>query len=275
MDHDKLNGVCAVVVTYNRPLILKNCLSSLLTQVPYGLVHIHVVINSSDDETVGVIKSLDVTGDIISYSRYENEGPAGGFYYGLARFLEGSWRYAWLMDDDVMVDKTCLNELIKDTPNHSYIFPKVVKADGEEVVSFGWWAVLIARINIERAGLPLKELFYWAEDTEYLQNRLMRVYGIIPYRSATARVTHLHQRNEKRPSWYYYYTIRNTLYYRNYIAGYTWYRFKRTLFLFPQSMYAILTKEDNKITKLRLLCYGVYHGVMGKIGKVISPELYK
>jgi rhamnopyranosyl-N-acetylglucosaminyl-diphospho-decaprenol beta-1,3/1,4-galactofuranosyltransferase len=271
----ELQQVCAVVVTYNRAGVLKDCLLRLQAQQQYGLGHIHVVINSSDEETIQVIRMADEGRKLISYSHYNNEGPAGGFHYGLARFLDGPWNYVWLMDDDVMVEKECLLELMKLAPEHAYIFPKVIKMDGDEIVSFGWWGVILSRTLVERAGLPIKEFFYWAEDTEYLQNRIMRKLGEKPYRCTTAVVTHLHQRNVKRPSWYYYYTMRNTLYYRNYLAGYTWYRFKRTLYLFPQSLFRILFKEENKIRKIGLLFYGLYHGAIGKIGKLVDPTLNK
>ena len=275
MDRDERNSVCAVVVTYNRPQELWACLSSLLAQKTYGLDHIHVVVNSFDEATLVSIRSLMAEDSLISISRFDNVGPAGGFHYGIKRFLEGSWKFVWLMDDDIVVDEYCLTNLLQHASDHTYIFPRVIKGDGEEVVSFGWWGVLIAREVIVHAGLPLKELFYWAEDTEYLQNRLTRVCRIVPFRSERAMVKHLHQRKEKRPSWYYYYTMRNTLYYRTYVAGYTWYRFRRTLILFPQSLYTILTKEDNKIKKIGLLFYGFYHGLIGRIGRLVDPALNK
>jgi len=270
-----MKRVFATIVTFNRPEMLKDCIAALLNQSAFGLGRIHVVVNSTDVETVDVIKSfqVDLTSDFITYECHDNPGPAGGFFYGLKRFLSEDTDYVWLMDDDVVVDKLCLRELLACSTDNDYIFPRVIKADGEEIVSFGWWGVLLARELVVKAGLPIPELFYWTEDTEYLQNRLVRVFNTSPMRCKTGMVRHLHQRKKKHPSWYYYYTTRNTIYYRTYIIGYNWHRIKRTLFLFPHSLFMILFKEDNKFKKIKLMIYGLYHGVIGKIGKLIDPSL--
>src|SRR5690606_33418825 len=151
---------------------------------------------------------------IISYQIYDNVGPAGGFFYGLKKFLESNCEFVWLMDDDIIPHPGCLEALIKYAEFEPYVFSKVQKVTGEEVQAFGWWGVLISKSIVSKVGLPIKDFFYWTEDTEYLQNRMIRKFKIIPYRCESAVVEHLHQRNGNRPSWYYYYTIRNTLYYR-------------------------------------------------------------
>ncbi len=265
-----MNTVCAIIVTFNRPDILKECLAALMTQS--GLDHIHVVINSPDPHTIGVTQSFDES-HFISYEVHDNPGPAGGFHHGLKWFLNQKYSFCWLMDDDVVVGENCLKQLVLCSVQHEYIYPRVVKGDGKEIVSFGWWGVLIKRDLIMRAGLPIAELFFWKEDTEYLQNRLMRVYGVAPFRCLSAVANHLHLRKKKRPSWYYYYTVRNTLYYHNYIAGYTWYRVKKTFVLFPHALFMILFREDNKLRKMRLVSIGIFHGIIGKIGKLIDPAL--
>jgi hypothetical protein len=100
----------------------------------------------------------------------------------------------------------------------------------------------------------------------------MRVHGIQPVRCTSAKVEHLHDRTRSKPTWYYYYAPRNTLYYRNYIAGYTWYRVKRTVYLFPALCYDILRNEKKKVKKLAFVFYGIYHGMTGTIGKTVDPE---
>jgi hypothetical protein len=141
--------------------------------------------------------------------------------------------------------------------------------------SYGWWGVLLSRHIVTRAGVPLTELFYWAEDTEYLQNRIRRIFKVLPYTCRRAVVRHLHTRGQKRASWYYYYVIRNTLYYRIYIVSFSAKRLVRTLVLILGSLVKIFFKEDRKVKKLALLSYGIYHGIIGKLGKIIDPELNK
>lgn len=269
-----MKNVFAVIVTFNRPERLQACLSSLVTQQKFGLNRIHVVVNSPDARTIEVINSFD-DGDLVTYQKYDNPGPAGGFAYGLRKFLSADADYAWLMDDDIIVDPLCLQELMKCTDQHEYVLPKVNKESGEEVVSYGWWGVLVSRGLVLKTGLPIPELFFWAEDTEYLQHRMVYRHGVKPFRCKEAVVNHLHLRSNKRPSWYYYYVIRNTIYYRMFITGYSWRRLSRTVYLFVQSVARILTREENKWRKLRLMAYGTYHGVKGKIGKLVDPALNK
>jgi GT2 family glycosyltransferase len=269
--------VFAIIVTFNRPLVLQKCLDSLIPQIEQGLSNVHVVVNSSDPETPDLIRRYadQFFSDRLTFELQDNSGPAGGFHHGLMRFMESSVDYAWLMDDDIIVGKECLHQMLTEASGKDFIFPRVITSSGEEVVSFGWWGVLLSANLVRKAGLPMKELFYWAEDTEYLQNRIMRLLKVKPYRCKRATVHHLHNRVLKRPSWYYYYTARNTLYYRNHIVGYTWYRFKRTIYLFPYLFFSIMFREENKLRKFRLLFRGIVHGLQGKTGKTIDPYIYR
>jgi rhamnopyranosyl-N-acetylglucosaminyl-diphospho-decaprenol beta-1,3/1,4-galactofuranosyltransferase len=268
-------NVFAVIVTFNRPHVLKNCIDSLAAQKQFGLDHVHVVVNSRDAETPALLNDFQhLYPGWISFQLQDNAGPAGGFYFGIKTFLDSDAQYAWLMDDDIIVENSCLRFLLEEASTNDFVFPKVIMSNGNEVVSFGWWGVLLKRTLIEKVGLPIKDLFYWAEDTEYLQNRIKRQNKVQPARSNFAIVHHLHNRSDKKPTWYYYYTARNTLLYNNYIAGYTWYRFKRTIYLFPYLFYQILVKEDRKLSKIKLLMYGTMHGMIGRSGKTIDPFLY-
>jgi rhamnopyranosyl-N-acetylglucosaminyl-diphospho-decaprenol beta-1,3/1,4-galactofuranosyltransferase len=266
--------VVAVVVTYKRPEILREAIAHLFNQVPFGLAGIFISVNSADEETSSYVNALveEKAGFVVA-CYYDNEGPAGGIFYGMKYFMEKTTAsHVWLMDDDVIVQDDCLRQMLACSTTSGYVYPKVKTEKSDAFFSFGWSAVLLKRSVVDQVGFPIRELFYWAEDTEYLQNRLTRVFQI-PYTICeTALVHHLHRESRTKPSWYYYYSVRNTLYYRTYIAGYTWYRFKRTLYLFPNLLHAILFKEKNKVKKLNLFTRGVFDGLRGKIGKTINPE---
>lgn len=268
-----MSRVFAVVVTYKRPDVLKSCLQALLDQHAFGLERIHVVVNSDEQATVDVIQTFSVGAVVTTFEKHDNVGPAGGFHYGLKAFLESNCTHVWLLDDDVIVQDNCLHTLLHENKT-GYIYPRVFTDAQANYISFGWSAVLLNREIVEEAGLPIKDLFYWAEDTEYLQDRIMRKLGYNPLRSVVAVVNHMHQVTPRKPSWYYYYSVRNTIYYRTYIAGYTWYRFKRTVYLLPYSLYTILFKERNKGAKLILFIRGVWDGIFGRIGKSINPPSY-
>jgi GT2 family glycosyltransferase len=265
------HSVFAIVVTFNRPDVLRVCIDSLLTQTEYGLKRIHVVVNSTDDATKVLLQTYNT--DLITHEFLNNPGPAGGFNAGLQRFIKEEQSLVWLMDDDVVVEGDCLKELLRHALNEEYIYPTVLTANGKELGSYGWWGLVLSKRIVEKVGLPMTELFYWAEDTEYLQHRIRRVNKIVPFKCKSAVVKHLHIRTEKRPSWYYYYVLRNTLFYRIYILKFSSHHLKRVLYLIYTSIFRILFKEKRKTRKIRLLLLGIYHGLIGKIGKLVDPAL--
>jgi len=261
--------VYAVVVTYNRADILFECLNAVLNKSTSKINHVHIVVNSNDQATIDVIYGYIKThAGRVSFEIFDNIGPAGGFYYGLKKFLNSDCDYVWLMDDDILPESNCLKELLACTKNHPYVFSKVLKHNGENVRGFGWWGVLISKGIVRKVGLPLKEFFYWTEDTEYLQNRMIRKNKTIPYRCGKAIVIHMHQRTKKKPDWYYYYTIRNTLHYRIRIFPLNFKGFIRLCHMFFGLFYRILFKEPNKLMKSSYMILGVYHAIIGKLGKL-------
>src|SRR5690606_21582933 len=105
--------ILAVVVTYRRPDVLFKCLEAVLINSTRKVDELHVIINSSDSETIEIIKSFLPLGITkISYEIFENIGPAGGFYFGLQRFLKSDCDYVWLMDDDIIPENNCLESLL-------------------------------------------------------------------------------------------------------------------------------------------------------------------
>jgi GT2 family glycosyltransferase len=263
--------VFAIVVTFNRPDILRVCIDSLLTQIEYGLKRIHVVVNSADEGTKIVLQSYK--SDFITHEFLDNPGPAGGFNIGLRQFIKEGQSHVWLMDDDIVVHGDCLKELMRHAGDEEYIYPTVLTAKGKELGSYGWWGVVLSKEIVKTVGFPIAELFYWIEDTEYLQHRLRRVHKLVPFRCKSAVVRHLHIRTEKRPSWYYYYVPRNTLYYRIYILKFNLHSLKRVLHLICTLIFRIVFREKNKLKKIGLMILGIYHGLNGKIGKLVDPAL--
>ena len=264
-------SVFAIVVTFNRPDTLRVCIDSLFTQLEFGLCRIHVIVNSTDDGTKALLQTYK-TG-LITHEFLDNPGPAGGFNSGLQQFLREEQSHVWLMDDDVVVQGDCLRELLRCASKEEYIYPMVLAENGKELGEYGWWGPLLSRGVVEKVGLPITELFYWVEDTEYLQHRIRRVNKIIPFRCKSAVVKHLHIRSEKRPSWYYYYVLRNSIFYRKYILKFNLHHLNRLLYLICASIARIVLREDRKSKKICLMGLGIYHGLIGKIGKLVDPGL--
>ena len=268
--------VFVVIVTYKRARILANCLQSLFNQNLAEGDHVHVVVNSRDKETLQLLAVWTASFPLkLTFEILNNEGPAGGFYSGLSRFVaEGRFQYAWLMDDDIVAEPGCLKALLNHAAAHEYLYPSVITSTGKKVVSFGWWGVFLSLDLVRTVGLPLRELFYWAEDSEYLQYRISWKHRVMPFRVDAAVVTHLHNRSSRRPSWYYYYTCRNTIFYRLYRTGITKYGVKVVAGIIPYLVYNIVLRENRKLFKLKLVLLGLWHGLRGKLGKTIDPELY-
>ena len=83
-----MEKVIAVIVTYNRIKLLKECLNAVLSQT-YKVHKIVLIDNASTDGTADLfIKGGEYDKDVIDYRRMEtNLGGAGGFYEGI-RFAE-------------------------------------------------------------------------------------------------------------------------------------------------------------------------------------------
>lgn len=102
--------VCAVVVTYNRKALLRECLDSLLTQTR-ALDHILVVNNASTDGTEQVLASEYPSVQVISLP--ENTGGAGGFHTGMKWALEERFDWVWVMDDDIRLRPDALEVMLR------------------------------------------------------------------------------------------------------------------------------------------------------------------
>lgn len=104
----KIERIVAVVVTYNRLELLKQCLESLCQQTR-KLDAIIVVNNSSTDGTSEWLKKQKNLFVITQ----ENLGGAGGFYTGMKVAYNKGYDWILVTDDDVIFDKKSINEMLK------------------------------------------------------------------------------------------------------------------------------------------------------------------
>lgn len=265
--------VLAIIVAYNSPDALTRCLRSLDSQTrPVDAV---LIIDNSEPTP------LDLSGlDLPVMSRTEvipagsNLGPAGGFALGLAWFQEGGHHtHAWLMDDDTYPEERALEILLERSSSlrrGSAVFPSAVyEATGVAMNYPGWSGVLIDRLAVQLAGLPMAELFWWAEDTEYLQHRLPRK-GVLVARADEARVLYdLVRRVGGRPAWKYYYEVRNMIWFR--VAeqrGSEGHKLPRTLVRLLGS--AVVS--EGRSQKVRMYAKGFADGMRGRLGSQVRPR---
>lgn len=184
--------IAAVVVTYNRLKLLKQCIESLRNQT-HKLDEIIIVNNSSND---GTLEWLNEQVDLTIITQ-ENSGSAGGQYTGIKTAYEKGYDWIWCFDDDCIVNSDALLKLIEFNPDERTVLNSTVLAIDQSVAGKLAFAIydkqknilyrninnfhstvvpsanffngtLLNRNIIRSVGLPLKILFIRGEEYEYL-----------------------------------------------------------------------------------------------------------
>jgi GT2 family glycosyltransferase len=257
--------VLAIVLTHNAPGALDRCLAAISEQTR-RVDDVLVVDNASDPPAAPAGRDLPLR----VLRRETNDGPGGGHRAGLEAFLVSGADMAWVMDDDCVPDPGCLAALLDHygtLKKDRAVLPLWV--DGVTGVgSFlpAWCGFLLSATLLGRVGLPRAEFVWWAEDTEFLQSRMIDA-GLRPAHAPEAVVTHLRVRTgPSKPAWKYYYETRNTIVYRVYFQRLTWWHAR----LLTRSLVAllgqILIREDHKIRKIAAFGRGVLDGATRRMG---------
>lgn len=181
--------IAAVVVTFNRLAMLKDCLAALKAQqrLPDEIV---VVNNGSSDGTAEWLASQ--TG--LTVITQENSGSSGGQLAGIKFAYENGHDWFWCMDDDTIPNDDALAAFVKAPPfrasDTGFLCSLTLDARGNvddvlpTVASKEWWgsvlrdhcvrvdhssfvSVMISRPAVKAVGLPLRWMFIWGEDTEF------------------------------------------------------------------------------------------------------------
>lgn len=263
--------VLAIVLTYSSAPSVVACVTALLAQtVPPAAIL--VVDNAGRPPAAGALAAAGVVDERIEVLRSPvNGGPAGGHAIGLERFLaSGRWA-AWVMDDDCIPEEMCLEALLVDARSASsdghgvFVFPSWVRPDGVVTTHPAWCGFLVSADVVDAVGLPLRELVWWAEDTEYL---LWRIPGAGYERRIAPGAVVKHTRvraKPHRPGWKYYYEARNTVHLRL--------RRRRRPGKIPRILVKLLgmivVREHARGTKLLMLCRGIVDGLRGRLGLTV------
>jgi rhamnopyranosyl-N-acetylglucosaminyl-diphospho-decaprenol beta-1,3/1,4-galactofuranosyltransferase len=185
--------VCAVVVTYNRRELLRECVVALRNQIRTP-EQVLVVDNASTDGTVEMLREEFSGLEVLQLPT--NQGAAAGFHSGMKRAYEAGFDWLWLMDDDGFAAPDSLAALLKEkdygfkgslllarNANTTAAFPyplpeRGFTSEAEAIVAaypdgripgflHPYNGCLVSRAVIERIGLPLKSLLMWGDETEY------------------------------------------------------------------------------------------------------------
>jgi rhamnopyranosyl-N-acetylglucosaminyl-diphospho-decaprenol beta-1,3/1,4-galactofuranosyltransferase len=256
--------VVAMVLSHNAPQSLARCLAAIAvqTQLPAEIIVVDNASSPPIEETALVCGGISVR----VLRSDTNIGPAGGWAIALRYFLTRHFTHCWLMDDDIVPEPECLAVLwsaAKDEPTTAFVTPVSIQPDGHVGRWGSWCGFLLAREIVEKVGVPMEELFWWEEDTEYCHWR-------IPQAGFTRRVIEeavVHHDAIRQggdiPSWKYYYESRNMLYYHLHIVHI---RGKYIRNISRLIVRAIVRQKRRKAQCLWAIVRGLYDGAFGHLG---------
>ncbi|HAE62211.1 MAG TPA: hypothetical protein DCG38_07775 [Eubacteriaceae bacterium] len=304
MGETKREKVAAVVVTYNRKHLLRECLQALLSQTE-PLDEIIVIDNASTD---GTDEMVPAEFPQVTYVRLpENIGGAGGFHEGMKLAYEKGHDWIWVMDDDAEPERDTLDKLLVGAKeqrlkvicplikgrdghlqgyHHKLLKPPILKERSAIKVletqqqsskkvflidANAFLGILINREVVDSVGLPRKEFFIWGDDTEYTY-RISRKYSL----SVLVDAVIVHKDDRKGGSlpitsfWKCYFGIRNKTFMVKNFEG--WRGIvalcARTLCVTVPN---ILLRLDHKLLRLRTVVRGIRDGLMEDFS-VRSPD---
>lgn len=292
--------IAAVIVTYNRKDLLKECVEALLNQT-YSIFDIIIVDNASTDDTSDYIKSIED-----SRIRYcntgRNLGGAGGFSFGMNLVLKESlYDYAWLMDDDTIPCKDALQSFVRKTQEledkFSFLASVVKWTDGNSCImnlqtpsplaiqnvhaldlklieiEYSSFVSCFINLSIAReAGLPIKEFFIYGDDVEYTQRLIGFQKG---YLDLDSQVVHKMASNEKNGIVFcpddridrYFYAVRNSVYM---IKSKNLKKKLKFIWRKTETFFSILkSSPSKKMKRVRVFIKGVFAGLF------FSPKIEK
>jgi GT2 family glycosyltransferase len=262
----------AVVLTYAAPEALDRCLAAIAAQT-HRAESVLVVDNASPEPA----RPADVGVPCETVRTDCNTGPAGGHAVGLKYFLHSDCTVAWVMDDDCVPAPDCLERLLERlaaSPTESIVLPWWIDGvTGEGQFSPAWCGFALPKIVVEKVGLPRPELVWWAEDTEYVRNRMDRA-GVLTHEERGAVVEHRRVRDAgPRPVWKVYYEARNTVYYRLYVhSGKVTFNVRRMLRALGKLFVGVMLDGDRRLEKSCAFMRGVVDGARKRLGVRVPLE---
>lgn len=277
-----MKDVAAIVVTYNRKDLLKECLRRLMEQRG-AECDIVLIDNASTDGTYEELLPLINEKKIIYFNTEKNLGGAGGFQYGIIKAAALGYKYAWLMDDDTYVKRDSLEKLLSADKrlngNYGFLSSVAYWKDGSicnmnrqkislkekvsdyrsaevPVIMATFVSFFVKMDVVKKVGLPIKEFFIWSDDLEYTRriSRQMPCYMIpeskvLHYMGSNNKVG-IESESEER-LWRYELVYRNEmyLYRREGIKG-QFYMFSRVCF---HILKVLLKAKESKLKKIKVI----------------------
>lgn len=311
--------ICALIVTYNRCEYLAKLLNALDSQT-HPISEIVIFDNCSTDETQdlllkrGLIDHAQKNGtSTIRHVRdvrfhcvrnEYNSGGSGGFHDGLKYASNLACDYIWMMDDDVLPDAECLQELVRHMssdrriciPNRTgdgFVDNAIVGFDMKNpflysanlrkrmipankiaedvipVVDMPFEGPLIDVTLVREIGLPKKDLVIIFDDTEYCRRAIEKT-EVAFIRSAHMKKQIIPRTDHSRlMGWKEYYSYRNQHWFDVTYGQNLFVKTMRPIFnVLDLSLRAIVRR---KWSNLRVLRRSYVDGIEGRLGITVKP----
>ena len=282
------NSVAAIVVTYNRLELLRQCVEALRAQTT--ACDILIVDNACTDGTDQWLASQP---DLRYRNTGSNLGGAGGFNYGMRWAVEAGYAYVWVMDDDTLPMPDALQKLLEADGvlegNYGWLSSVALWTDGNEcrmnrqklkksfyeyspLLKYGlvqaeqatFVSLFLRADTIRQFGLPISAFFLWSDDIEF--TRRIAVRGGIPsFTAGQSQVVHATKSNvgsnialdDVDRIDRYFYAFRNEayLYRQEGIRGRAYCFAKRC-----RDLLGIIRYGKKKALRLRTLLHGIRAG---------------
>jgi GT2 family glycosyltransferase len=111
-----MKNLAIVICNFNKQEYVLRCIDSVLKS-SYTNFDIYVVDNASSDNSVELIKK-EFNDKVILIVNEENKGGSGGFNTGIREALKKEYEYMMLLDNDVVIDKNAIRELLEYLENN-------------------------------------------------------------------------------------------------------------------------------------------------------------
>jgi len=287
-----MNQVAAIVVTYNRKDLLRECLQKLLGQVKASC-DIMLIDNASTDGTEGMIREEFDRPEVIYTNTGANLGGAGGFEFGVKKAVEAGYKYVWIMDDDTLPEETALYELLRAGKalhdRWGYLSSVAYWTDGSycqanvqktnvlhrlkpdeynhpviRVLMASFVSLLVKSEVIRELGCPIGDYFIWTDDYEFTGRIAKKYPGYVVTRSKVVHAMKVHTRvklattpAERMDR--FQYLFRNDVHcYRHHgLAGWAYVIGKDAY----NCLDVLLHSDGDKLSKIRIVFKGFFEGL--------------
>lgn len=284
------NQTCAIVVTFNRVDLLKECIQALNAQTE-PVSHIIVINNKSTDNTEEYLRKLnEKLSNLIVVNSKLNLGGAGGFNLGLKSAYDlTSDDYFWLLDDDTIVEENANKNFIKHSVQlqnqYGFLISNVRWIDGTPAnvmntaqdwpalsnqglikVNYGSFvSFFVQRRSVSLVGYPITDFFIWGDDAEFslrlrsLNDGYFMEDVMATHKSASKDVAAGVAYDSENRIDRYFYSYRNQLYiWKTYFPK----KYKGVLIRKLLKSFSILFISNNhRIYRFKVAVSGIIHSV--------------